>query len=568
MSNQKKNPKRQPPKAKKEQTKPNKAQIETKKPIKKDEGEKKPVKGIIIAAAAIILIVATVLTAIFVVKPAIDKNSDTTKLTADPKYTVPGKEEIFYTEYMGVKMSQEFVDILAQAEEDRKSACSKYGTALEIGDIKISRPEFASYYYDQYSLQRQEIDYSIQQSGANRTGYNIDIMPDAQKHLDDDYMWSEDFTAKAIEAISKNYQGFYKAIDAGIEFSEDDIRFIKSQYDRVELYVETEKRPASELFEAVYGEGYTEAMFKAREIMIYYAQEYESFRKDEIYNSYSEDKLAEEFEKTKVDYRIMTGRVYPIEGEYDAVKISKIKNEKEFLEFANENHPNEEYDAEVTTACDYVTKQQLADVFGPEVALWMFNEDRVPGEINVIKGQLFNYLVYVEKLPYLSTSRKILAYSVDYSTALNEQEIEKMSSDAKAQYDNWLAGDKSIESFRKMCEIITSEPELDARVGNYHYMFDNWIFDESRKTSDHEFIDTDVGCCILYYIGNNEDDFDWKHNLRTDLSEQIYGEELVDDLQKNYEVKRNNTVLNNAYKIINVVITKQRAEEKKNEKNS
>lgn len=527
--------------------------------------EKKPVKGIIIAAAVIVLIVAVVLTGVFVIKPAIDKSS-ATSTTTDPReqYRVPGSDGYTYVEYRGASLPQEFVDILNQAELDRKSACKEYGTALEIGDVKISHPEFLAYYYDQYSLKKQEVQYSIEQKGTNMTGYDPEIMPDEQNCLNRGYTWAEEFTRDAISAIQEDYEGFDRALEAGITLTDDEVTQLITEYNRIEIYSSVQNMSYEELFANVYSAGFTEAMFKAREIMLVYKQKYREQAKQDFADSYKDELLEETLSKDIDAYTVVVGRVYLIETEYDPVEVSKISTEQEFIDFANKNHPREDYEAETVTLCNYVTRQLLSEAYGSEVGEWMFSDERVPGEIALVKGQLYDYLVYIEELPYLSVSRKIMMYGFDYFEGITEDERTSYLNDVQTAYDEWKAGGATEEAFAELSLTNSDYTELDARIGDFFYTFEAWIFDKARKPGDHVLINTpDAGCCILYYMNENEGDYDWKNDMRTDLSEKDYSAAYSADIAENYEVKRKEKVIEDAQKDVNATITRKLAEEKK-----
>lgn len=532
-------------------------------PAKKEEPvnvqpEKKSAKGIIIAVCALVLVAAIVLTVVFVVKPGSSDNGTTT--TAGNVYTVPGANGYTYAEYKGVSMPQEFVDILTQADADREAACNTYGVALEIGDIKISRPEFTSYYYDQYSLQKTEIEQSIEQTGANRTGYDPEKMPDDQQCLNKGYTWAEDFTLKAIETIQDNYRSFERALEKNITLTDDEISLTEYQFSVLELGSEFQQRSVKELLEEIYGEGYTEAMFKAREIMLAYKEKYETVSKQEYAEKYSEAELQAQFDEDISANTVVVGRVYPVEGEYDAVEVSKIKTEEEFLEYANRNNPRADYVAETRTLCNYIDKKTISETFGAEVGEWMFSEERVPGEITVVQGLLYRYLVYIERLPYLSVSRNILYCGYDYESSLTEEERAKLLEDMQTKFDEWKNGGATQQAFGEMCYEISGTETVNARIGDFYYVFENWIFDEARKPGDAQVIDSDVGCAAIYFIEENAGDYDWKQNMRNENGEADFYEEHEKDIEKNYEPERNKTVINRVYKSVNVTITKRLAE--------
>lgn len=524
----------------------------------KAQPEKKSFKGIIIAAAALVLVAAIILTVIFVVKPGSEDDNITT--TANPDYTVPGANAYTYADYKGADIPQEFIDILTQADIDRESACKTHGVALEIGDIKISHPEFISYYYDQYSLQKSEIEYSIQQTGSNRTGYDPEKMPDEQQCLNKGYTWAEDFTLKAIETIQANYRSFERALEKGIVLTDDEVTATISQFEVLELASKFQQRSAAELLEELYGEGYTEAMFKAREIMLAYKEKYEAVSKQELAASYTEESLQAELEKDINAYTIIVGRVYPIEGEFDAAEVSKINTEAEFIAYANANYPKEGYSAEIRTLCNYLDREDISSTFGTEVADWMFSKERVAGEIAVVKGELFRYLVYIERLPYLNVSRKVMYFGYDYEDGITEEEKAKRLEEVKSKYNDWKTNGAGKDAFRELCVNSSGMEEYDARIADFYYVYENWIFDEVRKPGDCEVVESDVGCAAFYYIGKNDGDYDWKENMKTNKAEAEFAEAYKADVEKNYEPERDEKVIGKAYKNVNVTITKRLAE--------
>lgn len=535
-------------------------------PVKKEPEivklpEKKPVKGIIIAAAAIILVAAIVLVGVFVVKPSID-NSETTTSPDGQNNILNPKDEYSFVDYKGASLPQEFVDILNQAELDSKAAGKEYGVALKIGDYEISMPEFVAYYYDQYSLKMQDVQNSIDLKGMNMTGYDPTILPDKQEYVDGSRTWAAEFTKDAIAMLQEDYEGFDKAIEAKIELTDDEVTQLISEYERINMYSQIQHKTLEEMFAEVYCEGFTEAMFKAREIRLAYKQMYRDYAQKKLSEGYSDAMLEEKLKESMDNYTIVKGRVYPIEGEYNAVEVSKIKNEQEFIDYAKNNYPKEGYAAETVTLCNYLTKDTISSTYGPEVGNWMFSEERVPGEIAVVEGQLFKYLVYIEELPYLSVSRKIMYCGYDYFEGITENEIESYRTEMQTEYDNWVKGGAKKEDFEKLCLTFFDEAVVDTRVGDFFYAFDAWIFDEARKPGDHTLIETDAGCCMFYYIDENEDDFDWKENMKADLSSEDFLEAFRADVEENYPVRVKEKVITKSVERAHVTIAKKIEEEK------
>ena len=82
--------------------------------------------------------------------------------------------------------------------------------------------------------------------------------------------------------------------------------------------------------------------------------------------------------------------------------------------------------------------------------------------------------------------------------------------DAKALLDQWLAGDKTEESFAALANEHSTDPGSNTngglyegvRVGQMVPEFEEWCFEESRQYGDTGIVKTDYGYHIMYYVGN------------------------------------------------------------------
>lgn len=514
------------------------------------ESKKKPTK-IIIAAVAAVVVIAAVLIGIFVIKPAIEKNqglSDETSTNsasnADSRYT--------FVDYKGVQMAKEFADILNQAEEDNKASCKKYGVAMKLGERDISKNLLVLYYLDQYRAQMSEINYAIEQRGSNVTGYDPMVLPDQQKHLKDDYTWAEDFLFKAAEVMQSYYSVFDAAIKNGTTLTDAEIHELMQIYGRVNDYAMNSDETPDEHVASVYGEGTTFAMFAAREIINTYAYKYENLTLDEYRNSLTDKQIEEECKANATDYKVIKARVYPIENEYDAVELSKINTEEEFLEFAVGNSLQPNYNAEVMTQNFYVPKSTLESTFGPEVAEWAFDSRRVAGEVGVVRGMLYEYLVYIEVLPFFSTTRDVIVYEYYFRGDESSETIEESYYEVEELYNSWKGLSK--EEFLEACVNTGYGSERTVRTGEYYFEVNNWILDSSRKEGDTAFFADKSGLYIVYFVKNNPEDFDWKTDVRQSMGTERYNSEYNENL-KNYEVKYFDDVIKKAYKTANVRIS-------------
>lgn len=522
---------------------------------KKAPAQKKSAKTIIIAAAAIV-VVAAVLVGIFVIKPAIDKGKEPSTVPVVTNAPNEG-EQYSYADYKGTRMPVEFIEILNQAEIDRKNAVESQGMALEVGEVEIPKSEFVMYYLDQYRLQMYEIEYSIEQKGSNMTGYDPEKLPDEQNAVGVDYTFAEDFTRKAVGVIQTNYASFDLAVRNGTQLSEGEIQQTVSRYERIieyAKYSEEEKTP-DEIIQDTYGAGTTYAMFAAREIMQVYATKYEKIKTDEYYESFSEEEVRGKLESNEIGYKVVKARVFPIEVEYDPVEVSRIKTEEEFLDFAQNNYPGGNFSAKNKTNCHFVSYDSIGRTFGYEVADWAFSENRVPGEIGVVQGQLYECLVYVETPAFFDTSCEVITYEFTYDEGLDQELFNQQANEIQQMYDGWVEKKMTEDEFREACLSTGYGFERTYRTGDLFFYVNSWILDENRKSGDMGMFNDGTTVYIVYYCHNNPEDFDWNVAIRSELSAEKYNGEYDKFIEENYEAKRDERVIVQAQKTANVRIT-------------
>ena len=530
-------------------------------PVKKNI----PVKGIIIAAAAVLLAVAVIVTVVLVKKNN-EVNPDNP--STHEIETLPNEgTQYTYAKYKTTKMPVEFVEILNQAEIDCKAACEKYGVALEIGDREISVPEFILNYYAAYSLQLHSAWYSIEQTGQNRTGYDTEKLPGEQKVPQKDYTWEESFTLDAIEKLKINYSLFDMAVESGTEIDVITIAGVIEKCGVVEERSQREGLTPEESLANVYCEGVTPAMYKAREIMETYAQEFENEKFYELRDGYSQSDIEKTFNEDADAYKVLRARVYLIEGDYNEAEAMSVKNEKEFLEYANNNYPTDGYDAEFSTDCGFITKEKLSSVYGEEVGTWAFDSSRKKGDIAVIEGMLFRYLVYIDTPAFLSTSCDVITLEFAYDNNMTAEDRAKIFEDTEKTYNEWKNSNGTEEGFIEYAENYGGPGSATVRTGEYFFEVDNWIFNPERKSGDSSIIDTPYGCCVIYYSGKNADDYDWHfavaaNKANADLDK--FHEELW---ESDYKIVKKSSAIEKACDEADNSIKRHQARLKEQEKN-
>jgi hypothetical protein len=114
----------------------------------------------------------------------------------------------------------------------------------------------------------------------------------------------------------------------------------------------------------------------------------------------------------------------------------------------------------------------------------------------------------------------------DGSTTYSDEEWKTCEDAAKAILDQWLAGDKTEESFAALATEKTEDPGSKESGGLYQQVvegqmvpaFNDWCFDENRQYGDYDLVQTNYGYHVMFFV---KSELRWPHYAESDwLNEQ------------------------------------------------
>ncbi len=213
--------------------------------------------------------------------------------------------------------------------------------------------------------------------------------------------------------------------------------------------------------------------------------------------------------------------------------LGKITDEASFAKLAKEYAPEAEkasYDDETKSLKEKASKSS-AGVSGE----WLFDPARKSGDKTIVYDAAPNgyYVVYFinrerpETVPI--DVRHILAMATEDETATpTEQQTKEAHERAQGWYDEWLAGEKTEDSFAAMAKEMSQDPGSAILGGLYQQVvpgrmvktFNDWCFDSARKPGDTGLVDTEYGTHVMYFV--KHDDPAWKIQTRNILVEEKY----------------------------------------------
>ncbi len=506
------------------------------------KNKKLSTKAIIISVAAAVLLAAAVLVAVFVIKPA-DDNKDKPDNTTTAVSEQSAELDTELVDYNGTKIPKTFAEILTENENKREAKCREYGAVTEIGETKISLPEFAMYYYTKFVNKYSEARNSIATRGYNMTGYDIEKMPDEQKYTTGEGAWANYFAYGAVQDIQKVYANFQRACESGTKLTTEDMDFIAYNYNAVFKNADKEKISPDEQLAKSYVEGVDFSMFMSRVIMMVYSKRYEANEQIRLEEACAEEELQAKFNENPMLYKVAKVRVHMMASDYTQEEIDAIRNVEDFNAFAKKNYPRDDYDVDGITNLGYMTYSELEAFHGEAVANWAFDKNRNEGELGFVEDYFGKYVILVEEPAFTPCSHQILAYKIAENGAQQK---------AAEFYESWQAGEKTEASFKELAANYGEE--IAATITDYDRDMEIWLADPARKRGDTAKFELSDAVYVVYYLEPNTEDFDWKKDVATDLATEKYKAEYDKLIEEKYAEKVDDKVLQRCFKKVNVRI--------------
>lgn len=432
-------------------------------------------------------------------------------------------------------------------------------TAVSIGDDKITAAQYNYYYTAQYQQMAYYADAYAQQ-GMNM-GFDTSIAPDEQDSTQTDedgnvLTWDEVFKDSAANYAQFVYAYYNEAVKAGLTLTDDEKAQINETIENYRDEAATNNYSLNAYLRETFGGGFNEKAFRKQLEMETLAQNYYEDKTSELKTTISDADIKAEYDANRKNYDYADVRYYAFtfttltanEGETNEAlkerqKAANAKVEAEAkaiydkltdeasLQAAITAYKNEgkekPTDDDYTKLLKITTYNSLSTSTCEEAADWAFDTARKAGDKNMIVGEKAVYIIYSVKPIYTMNSVDIrhclVEFEAEDANNVTDAEKEAAQKKAKALLDEWLAGEKTEESFAAMAKENTADTASKETGGlydnirttdNYVEAFEEWSFDDARKAGDYGMVETEYGYHIMYFVSDNTDDVDWKNSIR------------------------------------------------------
>lgn len=433
-------------------------------------------------------------------------------------------------------------------------------TAVNIGDDKITAAQFNYYYTAQYQQMAYYQNMYAQQGMS--MGFDTSVAPDEQESTQKDeegnaLTWDEVFKDSAVNYAQFVYAYYNEAVKAGYKLTDDEKAEINETIESYRDEAATNNYSLNAYLRESFGGGFNEKAFRKQLEMETLAKNYSEDKATELETAVSDADIKAEYDANRKNYDYADIRYYAfafttltlndgeteealaerqktanakVEAEAKAI-FDKLTDEASFqaaiTAYKNEGKEKPS-DDDYTTLSEITTYSSLTAATCKDAAEWAFDAVRKAGDKTMVKGDKAVYIIYSVKPVYAMNSVDVRHCLVQFDTEdtqnVTDAQKEAAQKEAKALLDEWLAGDKTEESFTAMVKEHTDDTASKETGGlyegirtsdNYVAAFEEWSFDDARKAGDYGIVETEYGYHIMYFVSDNTDDLDWKATIKT-----------------------------------------------------
>ncbi len=337
---------------------------------------------------------------------------------------------------------------------------------------------------------------------------------------------------KYVDALSKLAQ------KEGYTFTDEMQKNLDTQMENLRTAAESVGVSEAEYLETIFGSNVTEAVFiktwKQAAIANAFRIDHQNgmnFTESELEAYYTENRDGLDTVSFEVIYfdgnpetkRDSDGNIVPAtDEEKAAAREAAHSAAHEALERYNAGEVLERIARDYEIAS--YNKQEAGTNSSSDVMRWLFDAGRQTGDVTVLETEPSCYLLLFHSRSR-STARTVDVRhilfltdtsSLDKNAGTYEADVQAIRDAARKKADDtltrWKTGEATEDSFASLANELSEDPGSNTNGGLYEKVyegqmvqpFNDWCFDESRRTGDTDVVETDYGFHVMYFAGENQ----------------------------------------------------------------
>ncbi len=407
-------------------------------------------------------------------------------------------------------------------------------TAMKVADTEIPLSEFTfNYFYN--------IDYFYNAYKDSLSSYGIDLTGDLTTQtclFDQTKSWHQYFVEQAALLLQENVAMSEEALQAGMEYNEEDAKLVEQYFSNMEQYAEQYGVSIDDFVKSTYGsvvakEDLVTALYRISLSQRFMKQKLSGFEiSDEAIDQYYDEHRAEYETAT---YRMMIFSDANVDEndtrsaeEKANAMLAEVTDEQSFIELSREYATEAQksyFENDDYTLAKGIYASQFNDTAASE---WLFDSARKEGDKTVLElqsGYAVTFFLGVDRDRSKTIDVRHILVKVDDmedadAYAAGKEEAERI-------YQEWKDGAATEDSFAALAVDNSDDGNASAgglytgvSEGDMVQSFNDWCFDPARKSGDSGIVETEYGFHVMYFVKLNEEN--WKAKIRSTLQNEAF----------------------------------------------
>ena len=367
--------------------------------------------------------------------------------------------------------------------------------------------------------------YYYNQFGADMLLYYFGIDPnkplDKQYSENDGVTWFDVFKTDAVNSFCDALALCEAALDAGVELTELDRKYIDAEIDAIEQMANKDGLTLKKYIKNIYGNNVKEddirkslELYRLANKMRYKVYSGVTVTPEDVQEIV--DKEGETFLERDVIYfelALSNDATKTAKIKEYAAKLKEAKTEEEFRSIVDE-FVKSEYCVNKDTkkkVIESTVKNNIAEDEQMALDRWFFASGTNTGKTYLVEDSASHTVYMTVSDPALDETETKNMYTIvlepfGYGT------LDDCKAKAEEIYNKWKADGEKLEDFKALVKQYSTDDVSVFADGLYSNIqqgdmidsLDKWLFDEKLEVGAHTLINTEYGCHIIYYASKGE----------------------------------------------------------------
>lgn len=396
---------------------------------------------------------------------------------------------------------------------------NKEETYVTVGKTELTETEYSFYYTLTVNNYLYQYDGYLEYIGLDTS------KPYSEQYIDETRTW-EDFFKDTTNSLLQSSFALYEDAKNN-KYDGKNNSFYLNFIDSIKTAAKNNNTTYSQYLKTMFGENMTVNIFE-KQLDIYSTSiVYSEYLIENFKDSIDEKQINEIYQLNPNNYDRAEYYIFALPYSKDikeddwknekiteetalsiCEKVKSAQNLEDFIKLSSENcfeSYKDAYKEENLEPSFSLSKNNL----NVSLQEWVYSNDRQYGDITLINDRDTSSAIVLFFIDKKLDERNTVDFRYITLTLETYETAENLKKQAEGMYNLWITEGATEEKFIEYANLYSENSANkglceSVYIGELDKNIENWLFDKSRKTGDHNIFNINSDYHLFYYIGTNE----------------------------------------------------------------